>query len=131
VRNDLQSSLFPHLRQVFLFVLLWTSAGCLSFSDGAFRQVDGQFFDDRHVTKIIDGSTREQEILEWFGPPISTSISDDNKVLRYHSVRTRRSEVRRFLIRRIYNQKVTQELTIRVSSGVVVDHKYTAQTSEE
>ena len=112
-----------------LVLLLWF--GCVSFSDGAFRQVEGRFFDDRLVGKIVDGETSEDTILEWFGEPESRSVSESGaRLLRYYSVRTRRSVERRIFCRRSYEQTVAQELNVTTSSGLVIAHHYDVKISE-
>ena len=104
--------------------------GCVSFSDGGFRQVEGRFFDDRLVEKIVDGETSEGTVLEWFGEPESRTASEGGAgVLRYYSVRTRRSVERRVFRRRIHEQTVIQELTVNTSSGLVISHHYDVKTS--
>lgn len=44
------------LRFVLVSVFLVLVAGCTSFSDGAFQQVEGQFFDARRVEEIVEGN---------------------------------------------------------------------------
>lgn len=102
-----------------------------SFYDGAFHQIDGRFFDYRNIDEIVDGETTEQEIIQWFGPPVSISDTDaGSKVLRYYSVRSRRSVAKRFFFTKVYIQNVEQELVVKISSGVVVSHNYTRLVTE-
>jgi hypothetical protein len=118
-----------HVQQLFLLLCCFFAFGCTSFSDGAFRQIDGRFFDDRLVENIVDGQTREEQILAWFGSPESVLTSDTGiKTMRYHSIRTRRSVERRLFSKKIYEQTVEQELILTSALGLVTSHQYRSRT---
>ncbi len=108
------------------------SSGCVTFSDGAFQQIEGRFFDARQVEEVVDGRTSEEEILEWFGlPNVKSSPNGGSKVFEYYSVRARTSIERRLLLRKYHRQTVTESMTIRIVDGRVASHKYHSQVSEE
>ena len=119
----------PHVEKLFLVLCLSGAFGCTSFSDGAFRQINGRFFDDRLVESIVNGQTREEQILAWFGPPESVVTSDNGiKTMRYYSVRMRRSVERRLFSKKSYEQTVEQELTVTSLLGLVTSHQYRSRT---
>lgn len=112
-------------------LLLFLSA-CASYRDGAFEVVEGRFFDARKVSQITDHRTAEAEILEWFGAPLEVKPAEDgSRTLRYFAVRSRDAVERRLLRRRVHNQTVRQELLVRVSRGLVIEHSFTTKTEEK
>lgn len=128
--NNNSELIKPHvLRHLFWSSCFFLAFGCASFSDGAFRQIEGQFFDDRLVGNIVDEQTTEEQILAWFGPPELVSTSDGGmKNIRYYSVRTRRSVERRVFVEEIHDQTVEQELILTISLGLVTSHQYRSRS---
>ena len=97
--------------------------GCVYY-DGGFRQTEGRFFDARNIEKIVDNVTTRKEAMILLGPPASVEVEEGVEVMKYHSVRTRTSRVRRFFFSRNYKQRVQEDLVLRIVSSTVVAHDF-------
>jgi outer membrane protein assembly factor BamE (lipoprotein component of BamABCDE complex) len=98
-----------------------------SYQDGPFAQVEGRFFDYRHVGEIANGQTTEQQIRRWFGTPLETEQDPDGTTrLRYYSKRKRENVERILLLGRRHSQVSEQQLVVTAKDGIVVTHAYSS-----
>lgn len=72
---------------LFAFALL---CGCASYSDGPYRQMDGQQIDNNKVGSLVENTTTLKEAVSLLGTPASRQQTDPNtEILRYRSERRR------------------------------------------
>lgn len=79
------------MRGVLVFFLLLL-AGCVTVSDGPFRQIDGRLIDYDAVNAFVEGRTTLDEVVARLGEPASReTLADGSLELVYTSTKRRES----------------------------------------
>jgi hypothetical protein len=68
----------PMTRSSAVSLLLVITMAC-SYHDGPFRQIAGKPLDQSKVAQIVDGTTSEKQVIEWFGEPVDTRQLDGQR----------------------------------------------------
>jgi len=90
------------------------------------EQITGNPIDETAVAKIVDGKTTQDEIINWFGAPTSTSQLGDNVLYIYRYCKTSGSGLYTGYFGQTKTEEKCNELTITFDKdkGTVKTHRY-------
>lgn len=96
-KATLRRAMRARLSHTLMAALLVLQAGCVSFSDGPYRQVEGREVEADDYAALTEGTTTLAEALALFGPPDSRQATPQGlDQLVWHSSRKRESVQRIF-----------------------------------
>jgi hypothetical protein len=108
-------------------LLLVITMAC-SYRDGPFRQIAGKPFEQSKVAQIVDGTTSEKQLIEWFGEPVDTrQLDGQTREFVYYSRRRRENTATFLFIKRRSSQVWEQHLTVTLRQSIVTKHEYSSR----